>query len=41
MKLSRRFLVLAAGWNPQQTTFEQLVQKMVDHDLKAVAHAHR
>ena len=29
------------GWNPQQTTFEQLVQKMVDHDLKAVAHAHR
>jgi GDPmannose 4,6-dehydratase len=29
------------GWNPQQTSFEQLVQKMVDHDLKAVAHAHR
>ena len=29
------------GWNPQQTSFEQLVQKMVDHDLKAAAHAHR
>ncbi|MEY3837395.1 MAG: hypothetical protein RL304_377 [Verrucomicrobiota bacterium] len=29
------------GWNPQQTSFEQLVQKMVDHDLQAVAHAHR
>jgi GDP-D-mannose dehydratase len=29
------------GWNPQQTSFEQLVQKMVDHDRKAVAHAHR
>ena len=26
------------GWNPQQTSFEQLVQKMVDHDLKLVAH---
>ncbi len=29
------------GWNPQQTSFEQLVQKMVDHDLKAVAHENR
>ena len=29
------------GWNPQQTSFEQLVQKMVDHDLKLVAHANR
>ena len=29
------------GWNPQQTSFEQLVQKMVDHDLKMVAHANR
>jgi GDPmannose 4,6-dehydratase len=29
------------GWNPQQTSFEQLVQKMVDHDLKAVAHRNR
>jgi len=29
------------GWNPQQTSFEQLVQKMVDHDLKAAAQAHR
>jgi len=29
------------GWNPQQTSFEQLVQKMVDHDLKLVAHENR
>ena len=29
------------GWNPQQTSFEQLVQKMVDHDLKHVAHENR
>ena len=29
------------GWNPQQTSFEQLVQKMVDHDLKMVAHENR
>ena len=29
------------GWNPQQTSFEQLVQKMVDHDLKQVAHENR
>jgi GDPmannose 4,6-dehydratase len=29
------------GWNPQQTSFEQLVQKMVDHDLKKVAHENR
>ena len=29
------------GWNPQQTSFEQLVQKMVDHDLKMVAHDNR
>jgi GDPmannose 4,6-dehydratase len=29
------------GWNPQQTSFEQLVQKMVDHDLKLVAHDNR
>ncbi len=29
------------GWNPQQTSFAQLVQKMVDHDLKLVAHQNR
>ena len=29
------------GWNPQQTSFEQLVHKMVDSDLKLVAHKHR
>ncbi|MEY4033504.1 MAG: hypothetical protein RL492_698 [Verrucomicrobiota bacterium] len=29
------------GWDPQQTSFEQLVQKMVDSDLKFVAHKHR
>jgi hypothetical protein len=32
---------LLNGWNPQQTSFEQLVQKMVDHDLKLVAHENR
>jgi len=36
-----RKAVRELGWNPQQTSFEQLVQKMVDHDLQAVAHAHR
>lgn len=25
------------GWNPQTTTFEQLVQLMVDHDMRKVA----
>ena len=25
------------GWNPQKTTFEQLVQIMVDHDMRKVA----
>jgi GDPmannose 4,6-dehydratase len=29
------------GWNPQQTSFEQLVHKMVDSDLKLVAHKNR
>jgi GDPmannose 4,6-dehydratase len=29
------------GWNPQQTSFEQLVHKMVDSDLQLVAHKHR
>ena len=29
------------GWDPQQTSFEQLVHKMVDSDLKLVAHKHR
>ena len=27
------------GWNPQQTSFEELVRRMVDSDLKAVAQA--
>ena len=25
------------GWNPQKTTFEELVKIMVDHDMKKVA----
>ena len=25
------------GWNPQTTTFEQLVKIMVDHDMRKVA----
>ena len=25
------------GWNPNKTTFEQLVQLMVEHDMKKVA----
>ncbi len=29
------------GWNPQQTSFEELVQKMVDSDLKKIAHQTR
>ena len=24
------------GWNPRQTSFDQLVEKMVDHDLELV-----
>ena len=28
------------GWNPQATTFEQLVELMVDHDMKKVAADH-
>jgi len=36
-----RKAVRELGWNPQQTSFEQLVQKMVDHDLQAVGQAPR
>ena len=25
------------GWNPQTTTFEQLVKIMIDHDMRKVA----
>ena len=25
------------GWNPTKTSFEELVKKMVDHDMKKVA----
>jgi GDPmannose 4,6-dehydratase len=28
-------------WNPQQTSFEQLVNRMVDNDLKTLSHKHR
>jgi GDPmannose 4,6-dehydratase len=28
-------------WNPQQTSFEQLVNRMVDNDIKTLSHKHR
>jgi GDPmannose 4,6-dehydratase len=28
-------------WNPQQTSFEQLVHRMVDSDIKTLSHKHR
>jgi GDPmannose 4,6-dehydratase len=28
-------------WNPQQTSFEQLVNRMVDSDIKTLSHKHR
>jgi len=28
-------------WNPQQTPFEELVNRMVDHDIKTLSHKHR
>lgn len=28
------------GWNPQKTSFEQLVQLMVEHDMRKVTHEH-
>ena len=40
LDLGQPYVITIVGWNPQSTSFEQLVELMVKHDMQKVTREH-